>query len=137
MSVNNIEKFKLIKGNKTYYLGSEGNIKDSYKKYVYKFEKLQLNFSYSISIYKDISEYDNNEWMLEYTIPIVNSGPGKIFKRFLNIKDIIKFRRSSEEYNDLKQYEPYEYEEYNSDNENDDDPYSSENLFLNYISNLN
>ena len=38
----NIEKFKLIKGNKTYYLGSEGNIKDSYKngiEFVDKFKK--------------------------------------------------------------------------------------------------
>ena len=133
-----IEKFKPIKGSKTYYLSNEGNIKDTYKKYIYKFEKLKLNYSYSISIYKvEKSTFDDNEWMLEYTIPIENSGPGKIFKRFLNIKDIIKFRKSSDEYNYIKEYKPYEYEEYNSDNEIDDDPYSSENLFLNYISNLN
>ncbi len=106
------EKFKPIKGSKTYYLSNEGNIKDTYKKYIYKFEKLKLNYSYSMSIYKDISEHDANQWMLEYTVAIDNSGPGKIFKRFLNIKDIIKYRRSSEEYNELKQYEPYENEKF-------------------------
>ena len=108
MSKSN-EKFTLIKGNKTYYLGSEGNIKDSYKKYVYEFKKYSLDFNYSISIYKELSIHDDKHWILEYTIPIENSGPGKIFQSFLNIKDIIKYRRSSDEYNSLKQYKPYEY----------------------------
>ena len=108
---SNKEKFTLIKGNKTYYLGSNGNIKDSYKKYVYEFEKLTLNFTYTLSIYKIELDSYGNQWMLEYTVAIDNSGPGKIFKRFINIKDIIKYRRSSEEYNDIKQYEPYEYDE--------------------------
>ncbi len=107
-----IEKFKPIKGSKTYYLSNEGNIKDTYKKYIYKFEKLKLNYSYSISIYKDISEHDINQWILEYTIMIESSRPDKILMRFFNIKDMIKYRRSSEEYNELKQYEPYENDKF-------------------------
>ncbi len=135
-----VEKFKLIKGSKTYYLGSEGNIKDSFKNYVYKFEKLKLDYSYSsISIYKEILEYDDDQWTLEYTIPIENSKPGKIFMRFPNIKAIIKYRKSSEEYNDMCEYVPCDYEEFILElrNEYEKDANSDDERFYTYLNSLN
>ena len=86
-----MEIFTLIKGNRIYYLGDKGNIKD--KIGVFEFKRLPVLENCIISIHK----IRKRKYLLQYTFPLDNNEFCYKYFYFRKIFDIIKFRKLSEE----------------------------------------
>ncbi len=86
-----MEIFTLIKGNRIYYLGDKGNIKD--KIGVFEFKRLPVLENCIISIRK----LRKRKYLLQYTFPLDNNEFCYKYFYFRKIFDIIKFRKLSEE----------------------------------------
>ena len=86
-----MEIFTLIKGNRIYYLGDKGNIKD--KNGVFEFKRIPILDNCIISIHK----LRKTKYLLQYTFALDNNEFCYKYFYFRKIFDIIKFRKLSED----------------------------------------
>ena len=70
---------------------------------------MPVDYDYTTTIYKIPNPRSRNKLMIKYTIPLINSNPCKIYIGFHKIIDIIKFRKTEEEYNHFKDIIPTEH----------------------------